>query len=759
MALPSLRAGGRGSGHGTLRLDIAQVQEFVKRRPARRDNRGMSMARPGFAPHASLLALGFAAAVGQAVLLREAMAALGGSELAWGAVLALWLAGMGLGSWLGARPAGRSAAVVGPVLVLALVALGVVLMRAAPAVSGAGPGEAGTAWRGAWLWAIAVALPAAAGGWCFPAAASALAGAGRAGNAYALEAAGATVGGLAFTFALAESGSAGAVCASAGVCAAVWCLAWGRRWAAVVPLALGLLVAGPAERALAHAGWAWSGRTGALAAWRETRVERLELAGGHPAELYADGRLAATFPDPYGTAARAHLVMVLHPRPERVFVVGGLENGAVVTMLRHPVRRLVAAEEDPGLPKVLPRWFGAPLRDALADPRLEIVTGDPLRAIRRGRWDLVVLADPDPVTLRLDRTRTIEFFRGCAGALEPGGVLVVRVGATDTYLGGGAGRLLAVLASTLRSVFPEVAAIPGEEVLLVAGQGRAAVVLDPAAIEARWRERGVCDPDFDPAVLRLLLDPGRAAPLAAFLRSADAPVNSASHPRAVLLAAALREARGAPPVLTAARTLEGRSPAPLLAVLAAAIAVLVVRGAAGAGMGAEAAAVVGFASMGWWLLLLASWQSTMGSVYGEVGALSAAFMAGTVAGAAAARRWVAPRPAALLWVLAGGAALSLVVATGTPLEYPRAAVVPLLVLGGGLTGAAFPAVAALAGRRSPDRGIGRGFAADEAGAAAAAAVLGLLVVPWAGMAASAAAIAVLEVSAAVALLAAARRGS
>ena len=45
-----------------------------------------------------LLLLGFATATAQAVLLREAMAALGGSELAWGSVLAMWLLGMDVGA-------------------------------------------------------------------------------------------------------------------------------------------------------------------------------------------------------------------------------------------------------------------------------------------------------------------------------------------------------------------------------------------------------------------------------------------------------------------------------------------------------------------------------------------------------------------------------------------------------------------------------------------------------------------------------------
>jgi hypothetical protein len=704
------------------------------------------------------MALGFGTSVAQAVLLREAMAALGGSELAWGAVLALWLAGMGLGAWVGARRSFGALVSAGPVLVLVLAALGVVLIRFSPALGGAGVGEAGTAWRGAWLWASAVVAPAVVGGWCFPVAAGRFASRDEAGTAYALESGGAAVGGLAFTFLLAPLGSAGAVCMAAGVCGAIWLAAEGRPRLAALPLLVGLVLIGPGDRALAHAGWRFSGRLGSLADWRETRMERLELASGRPAALYANGRLAATFPDRYSTVARAHLMMLLHPNPARVAAVGALADGSVVTMLRHPVARLVAAEEDPGLASALPGWFGPPLTGALADPRLTVVAGDPLRVIRdRGPWDLVVLADPDPTTLRANRTRTVEFFRVCERALAPGGVLVVRVGVSDTYLGGGGGRLLAVLSATLREVFRAASAIPGEEVLLVAGRSAGGLAIDPATIAARWRERRISDPDFDPDVLPLLLDPGRAGPLGEFLRNASAPANTAPRPRAVLLAAALHEARGAPPILTAARALEGRSPVPLLACLVLAVAVLLICGARGVSLGIGSGAVVGFASMGWWLLLLACWQGTMGSVYGEIGALSAAFMAGTAAGAAGGGRWLAPSERTLACLLAGGAAVSLAIGSGAPLAFPRAAIVPLLLLAGALTGAAFPSVASLAGGRSSARGVGRGFAADEVGAAVAALAVGLLVVLWAGIAWGGEMIATLEVGAAAALLLAARR--
>ncbi len=715
---------------------------------------------PPAAARLTLAALGFVTSVAQAVLLREGMAALGGSELAWGAVLALWLGGMGVGAWAGTRGGTGPRAALAPTIVTLLTVAGVVLIRAAPALAGTAPGEAATTWRGLWVWAIAIAVPAAVGGWTFPVAAVSLGMRGGAATAYALESGGAMLGGLVFTFLLAPAGSLATMAVASGTVLGVWLVARGLAWVAFFPLVAAVAAAAPLERLLAQEFWRWSGREGKLAAWRETREQRLELAAGAPAALYADGRLVSSIPDPYRAAARAHLALLLCPNPAKVLLVGGIADGTIAAMLREPGVTITVVEEDAGLASVLPSWVGAPLRAAFADPRVRVVTDDPLRVVRSGGpWDLIALFDGDPTTLRYDRTRTVEFFRACARALHPRGTIVVAVGVGDTYLGGAGGRLLAIIASTLRAALPRVVAVPGEEVLLAAAGAGTDLTLDPAVLEGRWRARGAADPEFPPEMIRLVVDPDRQAALAAFVWSRRTPVNTAGHPRAVLLAAALHEARGNPPLLTVARAVEAASTLPLLVCLVLVVGVMLVRGAKGALLGVEAGAVIGFASMAWWLLLLAVWQGTMGSVYAEVGALSAAFMGGLLAGAGTARRRSAAGQGMLVRLLLAGAGLSLLIAAGVPMAWPRVTVVPFLIVAGSLTGSAVPAVASLAGRGDVRRGAGRGFGADEAGAAAAALAVGLLVLPWAGMAAVAAGVACLQCGAAVALLLAARRSA
>jgi spermidine synthase len=708
-------------------------------------------------PHArrTVLVLGFATAIAQALLLREAMAAMGGSELAWGSVMAMWLIGMGVGARCGVRWGTAGAADALPSLVIGLTGVGAIIFRAAPALTGAAPGETITTWHALWLWAAAVLPSATAGGLAFPILATGIGDRG-AGRAYTLEAVGALIGGLTVSFVLAPFGTAAAILSSFGGVSAIQL--WHRsRALATSVLAVCLATAVPAGSILASAGWRWAGHPGSLGKWKETRQQRIDLAAGHPASLYADGRLLASYPDPYSTVPWAHLLMLMHPDPERVITLGCLADGAIQAMARHRAREIVAVEEDPLLARLLPEWYGLEFAANLRDPGVRVVASDPLRVLPgESPWDLVILRDGNPTTIRHNRTRTVEFFRVCHQNMAEHGVLIVRLQLADTYLGGSAGRLLEIMSSTLRQVFPQVVAIPGEEVHLVAGRRDARLTIDPAQLENRYRARGVTDQDFFPEMIALMVDPSRAETLNATIRSAGAPINTIDRPRAVLLAAGLAEARSRSSLLNLSRELEGRRPTPLVVVVGVIALVLLGLSLTRRPPASATAAVVGLCSMGWWLLLIASWQSTLGSVYAEIGALTAAFMGGLAGGSSLATQW--KRPARNVpFVLAAGLAPSLLIAAGAQFLTVPVLVPLMLAACGFLTGAAFPGIAELAGRDRIRRGAGIAFAADEVGAAGAAFFIGILALPWAGLSATALGLVVLELAAIPAVIVAARK--
>jgi hypothetical protein len=521
----------------------------------------------------ALAAIGFTAAVSQSVLLREAMSALGGSELAWGGVLSVWLAGVGLGSWAGARP-GRGPARLAPPLCLAAAALAVMLLRALPALTGAAAGESPTVWRGAAVWVAAVLLPALAGGWGFPVAAASVTGEGVPGRAYAVESLGAVAGGVAFSFLLAPFGSIGAL-ACAGVAAAALALDGAWRWLAL-PLAGAAWLAVPAvERSSARASWDWSGRPGTLRAVRETREQRLEAASldEDTWALYADGALISDLRTEPLERSRADVVRALAPAGLPILAVAAASEGLGSELAGGGLAAIVAVEDDAGMLAFLRSVAELPGAPRVTPaPGVEWRSGEPLRVLRAGApWGAVVLLDGDPGSIRSHRTRSREFFRECRAGLAPAGLLAVRVGVPDTFLDGSAGRLLATIYWTMRAEFDAVRALPGEQVWLLAGRGGPGLDLSLASIGEVLRARG----GGDEALLPLVLDPVRAATLERWLGSHPVRPGTAARPRAVLLAAAVKESRGGGVLAAPAAGLADVSPGWLaLPVLAAASALL-----------------------------------------------------------------------------------------------------------------------------------------------------------------------------------------
>ncbi len=714
----------------------------------------MSSTRTRSDPRLTVALLGFATVVAQALLVREAMAAMGGSEVAWGVVMALWLAGMAVGAGSGARFGSHDLAAWLPMVVLLLAGTGVVALRIAPAIIGAAPGESVTTGSALWLWALAIVPASAAGGFAFPALAGQLGSAGG-GRAYGFEALGALTGGVLLSFALIHLGAAAAACGGLGIVAAG--AARQRRSPIAAALAVAAIaLAVPAGGALARAEWSASARPGALRSWLETRYQQIAISDGPPTSVYGDGRLLASYPDPWAVLPRAHLVMLLHPAPTNVFALGCVVDGSIEAMADHPVDRLTVVEEDPDLLRALPSLYGPGMEAALQDPPVQAVAADPMRVLAtRDDWDLIVLLDGDPLTLRRNRTRTLEFLRGCRAHMHPNGVLVMRVGVSDTYLGGAGGKLLSVLASTVHEVFEQLSAVAGETTLLVAGGPESEITLEPDELVRRLAATASDPAEMPPEMLSLLVDRSRSSDLQSRLRL-DSELNTIRHPRAVLLAGGLHEARALPGLLPSIAALEGMHARPLAAAFGLVVALLFAvaglrRRAAGA-----TAAVVGFCSMGWWLLLIAAWQSTRGSVYSEIGALTAVFMAGLAVGSLAVTRISSPErlvPA----VLVAGSVLSGVLAAGCALSAPLLTIPPLLAAGGLLTGAAFPGLTRL-GPQDQRRAAGVAFSADQAGASAAALVIGILMVPWAGMTATSLGLGVLQLAAVPLVLAALRRG-
>jgi spermidine synthase len=734
--------------------------------------------------HAAFLAAGLLATAAQVLLLRELVVDVAGDEAAIGVGLALWLAGIALGaSAARRRRAGppRSDAGLGLAALALLPPVAIVGGRWLRLALAPGAGELPGLGLALALAAATLTPPGVAVGWTFTALAGCASRLWEAGEGiarlYIAESLGSLAGGVAVALLAGAWVAPLRLAACFGVAAALLGLAAARSgtiagvWlqGAAAALCGALVVLAPAlDRSSERARFAGTAPGLPLKAAVDTPYQHLAIGGDEVLHLYASGQYVGSFPDPWGAGSLGHLLALLAPHPRSVLLVGGLERGLVPVLLEHPARRLVVLEPDQAAYDFLLAWLPGADRAALGDTRVRIVHDDPRHFVASsrfgGRFDLVLLLNAEPTTLLRARLATLEFLRALATRLAPDGAVVMSVHTAPLALAGRTEALAGSLVRTFQEAFAVVRASPGPDTLLVAGHDPGAVTLDPAVLASRWRERGVSSPSFDPAMLAALLDPQRVETDETVLLAAASRQEASRDDRPVSFLHALSRrqqttAGGWGRLVGAASAVPPRALVllaflPSLAVLAREQLAHGSRARRASAAASHAVAVVGAAGMGWWLLLLFSFQTHAGALYGWLGALTATFMLGLAMGAALApraafaegERTVASLPGAVralrlslvaAAVFAGTLPWSLPAAAGAsaggffPALLAHAA---LLLAAGVVTGGLFPIAAEvrLAAGDSAGEAAGRLESADHVGASAAALLGAVLFVPLLG---------------------------
>jgi spermidine synthase len=732
--------------------------------------------------HAAFFAAGLLASASQVLLLRERVVDAAGDEAAIGIGLAGWLAGIAGGAAVARhRPPPRAAADAGRGLaLLVLCALGgmvggrLLRLQLAP-----DPGELPGLGLALGLALSTLAPSGVAVGWTFTALSSSASHRWSAGEGitrvYVAESLGSLAGGLLVTL-LAGSGVSvmrqaagfGTVAALLGLLAPRPTLAGRRTLGAALLVAVALFAfARPVDERTEGARFAAIAPAMPLRAFLDTPWQHVDLGGDDVYSLYSSGHFVSSFPDPWAAESLGHLLAVLAPHPARVLLLGGGERGIVPVLLRHPVSALTLVEPDARATAALERWLPPADRAARGDPRVRVVADDPRRFVSRtgsGLFDLVVLPGDTPDTLLRARLCTVEFFRLVAARLAPDGVLVVGLRTAPGALTGDTAALAGSLVLSIREALPVARVTPGPDALVVAGWTPEAATLDPAALARRWTERAVASESFDAAVLPALLPPDRVATEEEAVERAARTATASHDDRPVSFAHALarrhREAAGPWGRLVVAAV---SLPPLALVVLAFAPSLLALgwsarpaaRAARGRAAATHAVAVAGAAGMGWSLLVLFSFQTQVGMLHGRLGVLVALFMLGLSVGAMLGRRATrvgegtsGKRPAASR-ALARALGAAVVLGATLPLTLglaaraaDRSALLAVLAFGtlqlaaGLATGAVFPIAAVVCLGAGDDAGgaAGRVEAADHAGAALAALVAVVVLVPRLGIA-------------------------
>ncbi|MGQ9921293.1 MAG: hypothetical protein ACUVRZ_08175, partial [Desulfobacca sp.] len=387
----------------------------------------------------------------QVMLLREFLLLARGHELFLGLGLWTWLAWTGLGSLWGGRLAAKtpiSRQLLAQLLALLAVSLPLTLLvsRALPTLIGWQLGVAPSFGRLAIWYAILSGPLCLTSGLFFPLACRWLQdqkdAVGLVGKAYGWDALGMGLGGALLQVIL--GGRWDSLWLALGWCLAVVLLLTKllvrsrpyRPWivvvAAVVLLASGLAaffqLPGASRR------WQWPHRSvltvveTPFSVWTATReAEQTSFA--------ANGLWFFSYPDPQSAEEQVHYALLQHPQPEAVLLLGSGVAGLAAEILKtKTVQRLNYVELDPGLINLSQQVLPAAAWQPMQDPRLHLIFEDGRRFLRQGadRYDVIIMALPEPGSALLNRFYTLEFFQDVKERLQPQGVFSFGLPGADT---------------------------------------------------------------------------------------------------------------------------------------------------------------------------------------------------------------------------------------------------------------------------------------------------------------------------------------
>ena len=158
----------------------------------------------------------------------------------------------------------------------------------------------------------------------------------------------------------------------------------------------------------------------------------------------------------------------------------------------HPsLERVDYVELDPMIFDIAAQYFPAAWEKIRRDSRVQVHAMDGRRFLKTtsDSFDVIIVNLPDPHTAQLNRFYTEEFYREAAAKLRPGGIVSFQVTSSENYISQELADFLRCLQRTLRQVFPEVTAIPGETVHFFAAAKPGTLTTDPQELLRRLRAR------------------------------------------------------------------------------------------------------------------------------------------------------------------------------------------------------------------------------------------------------------------------------
>jgi spermidine synthase len=229
-----------------------------------------------------------------------------------------------------------------------------------------------------------------------------------------------------------------------------------------------------------------------------------------------------------------HLPLLAHPEPRKLLILSGGVGGIISEALKHSsIETIEYAELDPLLLDLF-RKFPTPLTESeLSDRRVKIkhIDGRLFVKTTPNTYDLILLGIMEPSNLQTNRFFTKEFFFLVKTRLNKGGIFVLGLPGSLTYLNEELKNLNSCIFHTLKSVFSYSRVIPGDGTnLFLLSDSREILTIDRIQILERLNQRNIKADVIVPWYIEKKLHHGWQDWFSDFIKGSSRKINSDLNP-------------------------------------------------------------------------------------------------------------------------------------------------------------------------------------------------------------------------------------
>ena len=330
------------------------------------------------------------------------------------------------------------------------------------------------------------------------------------GNIYIYESMGSLVGGLLFTFFMINFWNPIQISVFLLVLAVLTFLFSHRstlRFKGTNWLLLTVIVSGLFLTIFANSIQSWSvkqrwlsfaGKQNQLISSLDTPYDHISLSRlNNQYSIFQNGQLSFSFPEPYSAVIEANLILLQHPKPESILVIGAGFCNLLGLTLEHKNLQIDWIIKDQKLFKLLEPLLSGSIQ---SNNNVNIFFEDGRSFIRTNtqKYDLIYLDLPPPSTASLNRFYSYEFFLLVRKALKENGTFAFQLPISDNYLRDEVLQFASSIYKTLQEVFSEIEITSSEQNFLFASNGSGIILSDFEKVLDRWNRKDIDSSKFSP---------------------------------------------------------------------------------------------------------------------------------------------------------------------------------------------------------------------------------------------------------------------